>query len=400
MSKSIFLKIALLIVAFFTIYSCKSELPENPNLIVKMNMDTCALQLSGALQMLNSSTLSPRTSEDGKLVLVKPGDWTSGFFPGNLWMMYEYTHDEKWKQAADLYSMNIEAEKWNGKTHDMGFKLYCSFGNGYRLTQNQKYREILIQGAKTLSTRFKPVVGCIRSWDHNADKWEYPVIIDNMINLELLFFATRETGDSTYYKIAVSHATKTMQNHFRSDYSSFHVVGYNPRTGKPVKWNTHQGYSDSSAWARGQAWGLYGYTMMFRETGDSIFLEHAKHIAGFIFNDHNMPVDLIPYWDYDAPNIPNAPRDASAAAVICSALYELGSYCKPAEKESFFQKADKILETLSSAEYLAKIGTNNNFILEHSVGNYPNKSEIDAPIVYADYYFLEANLRRLKYKGE
>lgn len=393
------LGIFLLISILF--FSC-SRVEQKTSLdeLVHSNLTFAEKQLTKTLDTLGNSGLSPRTVEDGRLKLVKSSDWTSGFFPGNLWYLYEYKRDKKWEKAADHFSLNIENEKYNATTHDMGFKLFCSFGKGFRLTNSKRYKNILLQGAKTLSKRFNPKVGCIRSWNHNADKWEYPVIIDNMINLELLFWASRESHDSTYYKIALSHATKTMQNHFRNDYSSYHVVSYDTITGQPVTKMTHQGYSDESAWARGQAWGLYGFTMVYRETGQKKFLNQAKHIAEFILNNPNLPADGVPYWDFDDPQIPNAPRDASAGAVICSALYELSLYCKGAEKTKYFNAADQILETLSSDKYRAKVGSNNGFLLKHSVGNKPAHSEIDEPIIYADYYFLEANLRRLKIMGD
>jgi hypothetical protein len=205
--------------------------------------------------------VSPRTLKNGELVLVPSTDWTSGFFPGELWYLYEYTNDPIWKARAEMFTASLEKEQWNGKTHDMGFKIYCSYGNGYRLTQDTTYKRIIIQAAKTLSTRFKPAAGILRSWDHSRDKWDCPVIIDNMMNLELLFETTKLTGDSSFYNIAVSHARTTMKNHYRSDNSSYHVIDYDTITGAVIKKNTHQGYAHESAWSRGQAWGLYGYTM-------------------------------------------------------------------------------------------------------------------------------------------
>lgn len=337
--------------------------------------------------------VSPRTLSEGKLVLVPGRDWTSGFFSGVLWFLYELTGDKSWQEQARIFTASLENEKYNAGTHDMGFKIYCSFGTGYRLTQDPTYKEIIIQSAKTLSKRFNPTVGCIRSWDHNQDKWGYPVIIDNMMNLELLFEATRMTGDSSFYKIAVSHANTTLKNHFRNDNSSYHVVDYNPTTGNVVKKNTHQGYSHESAWARGQAWGLYGYTMCYRETKDKKYLVQAQKIAGFILNNPNLPKDLVPYWDFSAPNIPNEPRDASAAAITASALYELSLYCK--KRSGYRKTADIILTNLSNG-YRSPIGENRGFILLHSTGSKPMNSEVDVPINYADYYYLEALLRSKK----
>ncbi len=342
----------------------------------------------------NGMLVSPRTVEQGELRLVASKDWTSGFFPGNLWYLYELTKDEDRKVQAEKFTALIEKEKMNGTTHDMGFKIYCSFGNGYRLTGNQHYKEVIVQAAKTLITRFNPKVGALRSWDHNSDKWDFPVIIDNMLNLELLFEATRLTGDSTYHDIAVKHANTTMKNHFRPDYSTWHVISYNPETGAVEKRNTHQGYSDDSAWARGQAWGIYGYTMCYRYTKNPAYLAQAENIARFIFSNKNMPKDLIPYWDFDAPKIPDEPRDVSAAAVISSALYELSTYSK---KEDYLKLAKKITVTIAS-KYKSADGMNKGFILDHSTGHYPKNSEIDVPINYADYYFLEGLVREERLK--
>jgi hypothetical protein len=337
--------------------------------------------------------VSPRTLDSTQLKLVSSNDWTSGFFPGELWMLYGHTGKKQWREEAEKFTANIEKEKFNGGTHDLGFMIYCSFGTGYKLTKDEHYKDVIIQTAKTLSKRFNPKVGCIRSWDHNNDKWDYPVIIDNMMNLELLFAATKLTGDSSFYKIAVSHANTTMKNHFRSDYSSYHVVDYDTATGQVRKKNTAQGYADESAWARGQAWGLYGYTMCYRETRNKAYLSQAEHIAAFILNHPNLPEDLVPYWDFNAPNIPNEPKDASAAAITASALYELSLYSK--NGNSYRKSADKILKSLANG-YRATIGQAKGFILLHSIGSKPANSEVDVPLIYADYYYLEALLRSKK----
>jgi rhamnogalacturonyl hydrolase YesR len=335
--------------------------------------------------------VSPRTlSPEGKLILVPSKDWTSGFFPGVLWFLFELTGDKKWESQARMYTANIEKEKLNGKTHDMGFKIYCSFGTGYRLTNDPKYKEVIIESAKTLSKRFNPKVGCIRSWDHNKDKWDFPAIIDNMMNLELLFAATKLTGDSSFYKIAVSHANTTMKNHFRPDFSSYHVIDYDTLTGKVLHRNTHQGFSDESSWARGQAWALYGYTMCYRETRDPKYLQQAENIASFILNHPNMPKDMVPYWDFNAPKIPDEPRDASAAAIIASALSELSTYSK--NGSSYRKSADQVIVSLTK-NYRSPIGENKGFILIHSTGSKPMNSEVDVPLTYADYYYLEALIR-------
>lgn len=338
---------------------------------------------------------NPRNSEpDGTLNLVPSKDWTSGFFPGELWFLYEYTQNNFWKKKAQQHTDILEKEKMNGSTHDMGFKVYCSFGNGYRLTQDEHYKEVLLQSARTLATRFKPAAGIIRSWDHSTTKWACPVIIDNMMNLELLFWATKESKDSTFYRIAVDHARTTMKHHFRPDFSSYHVIDYDRITGQVLKKNTHQGFADESAWSRGQAWALYGYTMCYRETRLPEFLEQAQNIEKYLFTHPNMPEDLIPYWDFDAPGIPDEPRDVSAATVIASALYELSLY-DPEKGERYRSNADKIIENLTK-HYRATLKKDNGFLLLHSTGTKPTNTEVDVPIVYADYYFIEALMRKNK----
>ena len=388
--------VSLMIVFFLVSFFVRAQKLDVPRLFSDAEKQTSLmLQNIPAAKKDKPGLVSPRTIEKGELKLVPSRDWTSGFFPGQLWMLYEFTGKEPWKQQAQAFTANIEREKTNGGTHDMGFKIYCSFGAGYKLTRDAHYRDVIIQSAKTLITRFRPVVGSIRSWDHNRDKWGFPVIIDNMMNLELLFETTKLTGDSSFYHIAVAHANTTMKNHFRPDHSSWHVVDYDTVTGKVVNKHTHQGYSHESAWSRGQAWGLYAYTMCYRETKDPAYLKHAENIAGFILNHPRLPEDLVPYYDFDAPGIPNEPRDASAAAIMASGLYELSIYSKNGNR--YRKAADKIIATLSN-NYRSRPGESKGFILLHSTGSKPANSEVDVPINYADYYYLEALLRFRKLK--
>ncbi len=352
-----------------------------------------AVQQYKVLHQRTPQGLFPRTYDVAKdsLYCSKSDWWCSGFYPGTLLYLYEYAKDAALKQDA-LESMRYQAkEQFNKGTHDLGFMLYCSFGNAWRLFHDDSCKAVLLNGARSLSTRFNPVVGCIRSWD--AKRWKFPVIIDNMMNLEFLAWATNISGDSSFYNIAVTHATTTMHNHFRKDYSSYHVVDYDPATGQVIRKQTAQGYADESAWSRGQAWGLYGYTMMYRETKQPAFLEQAKHIAHFILSNPNLPADKIPYWDYNAPDIPHAYRDASAAAVMASAFLELARYTKGTEHNTYLSTAVSILKKLGSPAYRAALGTNGGFLLQHSVGSLPGKSEVDVPLSYADYYFVEALLR-------
>jgi hypothetical protein len=343
--------------------------------------------------MKDKTDLLPRTiDKDGTLVTDSSRSWISGFFPGTMWYLYEATKEPKFMDLAKQFNARLEREKNTTDNHDVGFILYCSFGNGIRLTGEKSYNEILLTGAKSLSTRFNPKIGCIKSWERPG-RWQYPVIIDNMMNLELLFWATKFSGDSSFYKIAVSHADNTLRNHYRPDFSSYHVVSYDTITGNVDVRQTAQGYADESAWARGQAWGLYGFTMVYRETGNKKYLDHAVKIARFLLNHPNLPADKIPYWDFNAPGIPDEPRDASSGAVMASALIELSNYADPDFSKECLAMAEKQILSLSSPAYRAALGTNGNFILKHSVSNKPKNKEVDVPLSYADYYYLEAMLR-------
>ena len=369
----------------------------NDKELINSDISTAQKQIEHQVQLIESSGkfLNPRTVYDNKVMYIPMDDWTSGFFPGTMWLMYDLTEDNKWKEYGVKYTEQLDSVKNLKWHHDVGFMIGCSYGNAYRITKNEAYKNVIIETAKSLSTRFRPVAGITQSW--NVDKgwqatrgWMCPVIIDNMMNLELLFKASDYSGNPLFRKIAISHADKTMENHFRKDFSCYHVVDYDTITGKVRGKCTAQGFSDESAWARGQAWALYGFTVCYRETKDPKYLDMVDKIYNFIFTNKNMPADLIPYWDFNAPNIPNEPRDASAAAITASALYELSTLGRPEYKKT----ADKIIESLSSPAYLAIVGTNGNFVLMHSVGSIPHDSEVDVPLNYADYYFLEALSRK------
>ena len=387
------LGISLLVLA-----GCAGQKQAESNFIQE-NIDNAVAQETIQTDIIEKSgkILNPRTiDKDGNIVYVPIDDWCSGFFPGNIWHMYELTGDQKWLPLAEKYTEDLDSVQYLTWHHDVGFMIGSSYLNGYRFAGKEEYKPVIIQTAKSLSTRFRPAAGVLQSWD--ADKgwqaergWKCPVIIDNMMNLELLFEATRLSGDSTFYKIAVSHADNTMKNHFRADNSCYHVVDYSLQDGSVRSRQTAQGYAHESAWARGQAWAIYGYTTCYRYTHDKRYLDQAEKTLNFYLNDANLPKDLIPYWDFDAPKIPNEPRDVSAAACIASALYEMDGYC---QGKNYKELADTIVKNLSGPDYKAKVGENGNFILMHSVGSIPHGAEIDVPLNYADYYYEEALIRK------
>lgn len=350
---------------------------------------------------LNPVTLKP----DSTVFYCDYTDWRSGFFPGSIWYLYELSGDSTLLPLATKYTNAIEDTKNLTWHHDVGFMVNCSFGNGLRLAHIPGYKEVMIQTARSLSTRFRPVPGVIQSWDATrgwqAERgWECPVIIDNMMNLEFLSFMALNTGNNRFKEIADKHAKTTLSNHFRSDNSCYHVVSYDTITGIPHAKQTHQGYADNSSWARGQAWALYGYTMMYRETNNKVYLEQARKVALFIKNHPNLPEDKVPYWDFDAPDIPKAYRDASAAAIMASAFLELSSLDKSEDRIEWLKLGEQQIRSLSSPLYLAEPNTNGGFILKHSVGNFNKKSEVDVPLTYADYYYVEALLRLKRMQNE
>ncbi len=336
---------------------------------------------------------APKTFQHGELVTSGTGWWCSGFYPGTLWYLYEYLKDSSLKVEALRATEQLEKEKDNKGTHDLGFMLFCSYGNAYRLTGNPAYKAIILQASRSLSSRYNATVECIKSWDNRSEGWLYPVIIDNMMNLEMLLWAAKNSGHAEFGAIARRHADKTMANHYRPDYSCYHVLDYDATTGALKGRYNLQGLNDNSSWSRGQAWGLYGYTMLYRETKNEIYLQQACNIADFLLGHPHLPADKIPYWDYDAPDIPNALRDASAAAIMASALIELSQYAGKAASDNYRQTAGTMLRSLSSPQYLAEPGANGGFLLKHGVGFFNAGSEVDVPLSYADYYFVEAMLR-------
>ncbi len=364
-------------------------------------LDSAKSQLTRLYNAMGTTYTSyPRSIDgNGAVVRVNYSDWTSGFFAGSLWLMAQYTNDATWKTWARNWTNTLSSAA-TVNDHDVGFRINCSYGSGLQFSSTSQYKldtAVMMRAARTLSGRYNATVKAIKSWDtytKGSTTYTYPVIIDNMMNLELLCWATKASGDSSFVKIAKSHANTTLKNHFRSNFSSYHLVAYDQANGNVLGKMTVQGYADESSWARGQGWGLYGYTMMFRETKDSSYLIQATHIADYIIS--RLPTEMVPYWDFDVPTSPTPSRDASAAAIYASALCELSTYVKGASGATYLQKAKAILQSLSSSAYTAAPNTSGNFILKHSTGNKPAGTEIDVPINYADYYYLEALLRYKK----
>lgn len=393
------LSVVLCIASVFT--SCMFTAPDP--LHVDRQLNYCGEQVNKTLAIVGDTCLIPRSIDAGKEKWYRTTvyDWASGFWPGILWYSYEASHSKQMLHHAEFYTSTLEEllDPAHNGDHDLGFQFYCSFGNAYRLTKNEHYKKAALQGAEKLIRFFNPKVGTIHSWPwmQKEKGWPHNTIMDNMMNLELLYWAARNGGGKKYYDIATSHAQVTMKNHFRPDGSGYHVVVYDTLNGKFLKGVTNQGYSDESMWARGQAWAIYGYTMVYRETQDKTFLRFAEKVTEIYLK--RLPDDYIPYWDFDDPAIPNAPKDASAAAIVASALLELSKLEDNKESSARYRKAaEKMLLELSGKNYQSR-SINPAFLL-HSTGNYPGGYEIDASINYADYYYIEALIRykRLKEK--
>lgn len=404
-----YLSLAIALLSVCLVISCENKGKAGKETFVRENIDFATAQTSKMLEEAGEPTGEnyPRTmKDDGQLAVTGMYDWTPGFFPGSLWYLYELTGEEEWKDAAEKWTASLEPLKTFTGHHDLGFMMYCSYGNAERLASKPEYKDILIESANSLSTRFDEKVGVIKSWNSfgswdDSIKSDYPVIIDNMMNLEMLFYASKITGDKKYYNIAVKHSDATLKNQFRDDYGTYHVVAYDTITGDAVGKATAQGFSDNSTWSRGQAWAIYGYTMVYRETKDPKYLDVATKAADFFIS--NLPEDFVPLWDFNVGEAGYTPgnrsyavefkeklKDASAAAITCSALFELGQL---ANKQSYIDTATHMLKSLASPAYRAKLGENADFIIMHCVGSIPHRSEIDKPLVYADYYFLEALTR-------
>lgn len=395
-----FLLLTILLVCSFACAQATDELKQNPWTLSEVDaaIKHCEVKVKQTLDHLDSYKQSPRTLHKGeKHWDTKPtGGWTSGFWAGILWYIYEGTGNQEIKSEAEKFTNEIAVLLSKPvKSHDMGFIFNSSFGNGYRLTNNEVYRNTLLIAADSLSHLYNPHVGTILSWPEQVRKkvyYPHNTIIDNMLNLELLFKASKNSNNNAYYDMAVSHANVTAKNHIRADNTVYHVLVYDDETGECLRKVTHQGYADESVWARGQAWGIYGYTMSYRETGDKKYLKLAKKLTTAYLK--RLSEDYIPIWDFNDPD-PNTVKDASAAAVTASALLELSETQSTIKDKIFYRReAEKMLHALASSDYLAD--NKNDAILLHSTGNKPKNSEVDIPIIYADYYYVEALIRLKK----
>ena len=373
------------LLSLFVLGACSAE--RDPKIAsLKHALEVADSQLLDAAAELDTTNCFPRSLMP-KFRAVDAKDWTSGFFPGSLWQCYRFTGDEKLLAEARKYTDRLEGIQYYKGTHDLGFMVFCSFGQQMQTLHDRHSEEVIVEAAKSLVSRCDPRIGLIRSWDFG--EWNYPVIIDNMMNLEMLFWAAKNGGNPYLYDVAVSHADKTMKCQFRPDYTSYHVAVYDTITGNLIKGVTHQGYADSTMWARGQAWAIYGYTVVYRETKDPKYLDFAQKVTDVYLE--RLPEDKVPYWDFSAPGIPDAPRDASAAAVVASALLELSTYLPNGTGKRYKDAAIEMLASLNSDSYQS--GKSKPSFLLHSVGHWPAHSEIDASIIYADYYYIEALLR-------
>ncbi|WP_066219905.1 glycoside hydrolase family 88 protein [Formosa haliotis] len=389
--------VVLLLVFLFN--SCNEAQKKPETIEVQVVLQANTNKIIQTVKHLRVRDSFPRTilKGDTSWELVGVRDWCSGFWPGVLWYAYEFSGDEMLKLKAQEFTEPIKSIAYSKATdHDIGFQVYCSFGNGFRLTGNQAYKNVMLAAADTLATLYNPQVGTIHSW---PSKPQYPhnTIIDNMMNLELLFWASKNGGEKRLYDIAERHAEVTMKNLIRPDYSTYHLASFNDKTGEFIRGVAHQGYADDSMWARGQTWGIYGFAFSYRETGRKDFLEASIKLADKYLE--RLPDDGIPYWDFDDPKIPNAPKDASAAAIAACGMLELATLIEDHQlKEKYAKAAKYFITVLSSDAYLSK--DTNDALLLHSTGHHPRNSEVDASIIYADYYFMEALLRLRAFEGQ
>lgn len=330
---------------------------------------------------------SPATQQ---AVRVLPHVWTSGFFPACLWQAYAATGDTMWRRAAQSYLPRLAPQADNRRTHDLGFMIYLSHAPAWTLLGDRSALEVIERAASSLASRYDSRSGLIRSWE-TTGRWQQPTIIDNLMNLELLFAASRWLGDSSWYQMAHTHALRSAELHQRADGSHFHVVDIDPATGQVRAKGNRQGLHDHSVWSRGQAWAIYGFAMAYRETADTILLHAARRSAQYFLTQ--LPPDAIPYWDFALPNPEGEPRDASAGAIAAAGLLLL------AEQESVDSLAQlwkmgsrDLLRSLAAPPMLTR-EARHHFTLQHATGNAKRNHEVDVPLIYADYYFTEALCR-------
>lgn len=365
---------------------------------VQESIDYCATQASKTLAVIESPEMIPNSIPSGESswIFTNPGNWTCGFWAGDLWHLYEGTGEPMWKEKAIEATETIMPVAYRtARSHDMGFMTMTSIGNAYKYTGEEKYKDALVSAADSLVRLYNPKVGTILSWPNMVTKmgWSHNTIIDNMLNLELLFWVAENANRSDLYDIAFRHAEVTMQHQFREDGSTYHVMVFDAEDGHFLEGHTHQGWKDESTWARGQAWAIYGFTMAYRFTKDERFLETAVKAADYFIA--HLPEDLVPYWDFDAGvEIADQPRDCSATAITASALLEMHTYL-PDDKAGYYKDtAISMIESMSSEPYRA--GEVCPAFLLHCTGHMPNGSEVDASISYADYYYLESLIRLKK----
>ena len=359
-------------------------------------LDYCIGQTERSLEQLKpyDFMMSPRNIAPGDSVWhqrpVSKELWTEGFWPGILWYAYEYSKDDAILEAAKGYTEVLEFLSENpAYDHDLGFIVFNSYGNGYRLTGDEHYKNVILATAERLAELYNPAVGTILSWPREVENFGgHNTIMDNMINLETLFWAAENGGRPELRDIAIAHADTTMKYHFREDGSCYHVAVYDAVSGEFMRGRTHQGYADDTMWARGQAWAIYGYTVCYRFTRDQRYLDHACKATDVYLK--GLPEDMVPYWDFNDPNIPEASKDASAAAVVASALIELSGYVQGEKGAQYLSDAKSMLQSLH--ENYRSGDVNPSFLL-HSTGHRPAGSEIDYSIIYADYYYIEALIR-------
>ncbi|CAM3327312.1 glycoside hydrolase family 88 protein [Zobellia roscoffensis] len=392
------MRVRLQLILFLSvlIMSCASQKKEVQPFSAEKVLDQNVEKIKEVQQTVNNVDQFPRNIPKGQTnwEMVGVRDWCSGFWPGVLWYAYEQSNDSELKESAMKSTEALKPIAYSSaENHDIGFMLYCSYGNGYRLTGNEEYKKVLLAAADTLATLYNPNVGSILSWPIKKDEYKHNTIVDNMMNLELLFWAAKNGGSQNLYDLSESHAQVTMDYLVREDASMFHLGSFDDETGEFLKGVTHQGYADDSMWARGQTWGIYGFAVAYRETGNKDFLKTSIQLTDHFIE--RLPEDGIPYWDFDDPKIPESPKDASAAAVAACGMLELSELVEEeAQKEKYFNAAKKLIEILSTDAYLS--GDTNQALLLHSTGHHPRNSEIDMPIVYADYYYMEALLRLKK----
>lgn len=378
------------------------KLEEKPEITTEEVMDglsTASKQILGVLPEF-TDCFQKAYSEDGFYQATENRDWTTGFWTGEIWLAYEFTKDERLKAAGDIQMkdfLNRIDNRIDVETHDLGFLYSPSCVAGYKLTGSPVGKEAALKAANELITRFHEKGEFIQAWGPLGAPDNYRLIIDCLLNLPLLYWATDETGDEKYREIAEKHIHTALANVIREDFSTWHTFFFNMETGEPDHGATCQGYRDGSVWARGQAWGIYGTAIGYKYTKRREYIDIFKGVTDYYLR--HLPEDLVPFWDLEfGDGDDDQPRDSSSASIAPCGMLEMAKYMEPEDAAYYTGIAKKFMKSIKDHYAVTDFETSNGLVLHstysnHSPYNTCNHYGVDECNIWGDYFYMEALTR-------